>query len=148
MVNSINVAQEVFEARNIDVPQTDMPDYSLEELDAKGHEMMQRLHGERSQNGYAAPGNKITSQLYPVAIQYGYGEIWHRPGLDYRGRMICALGAFTALNLESQLEKFMQSALNVGLSQQEVIECLIQTAPYSGFPKALNALAMAERILV
>ena len=60
---------------------------------------------------------------------------------------MCAVAAFTALNLTVQLEKFIQSALNMGLSKEEVIEVVIQTAPYSGFPKALNALAIAEKVL-
>lgn len=58
-----------------------------------------------------------------------------------------AVAAFIALNLTVQLEKFMQSALNMGLRKEEVIEVVIQTAPYSGFPKALNALAIAEKVL-
>ena len=45
---------------------------------------MQQLHGERATQGYAAPGNKVTGALYPLAIQYGYGEIWFRSGLDLR----------------------------------------------------------------
>ncbi len=147
MVNALNLAHEVFEARGVEVSETSMPDDSLEALDAKGHALMHKLHGERSQQGYASPTNTITAQLYPVAIQYGYGEIWHRPDLDHRSRMICALAAFTALNLTGQLEKFMQSALNLELSREVVVEIIIQTGPYSGFPKALNALALAERVL-
>ena len=146
MVNALALAHEVFADRGMAVPETPMPDDSLEALDAKGRALMQKLHGDRSQQGYASPTSVIANQLYPVAIQYGYGDIWHRPDLDHRSRMICALAAFTALNLTGQLEKFLQSALNMALSQEEVIEVLIQTGPYSGFPKALNALALAERV--
>ena len=39
------------------------------------------------------------------------------------------------------MAKFGQSALNMGLTQTEVIEAIIQTAPLTGFPPALNALA-------
>jgi alkylhydroperoxidase/carboxymuconolactone decarboxylase family protein YurZ len=39
------------------------------------------------------------------------------------------------------VKKFGRSALNVGLSRTEVIEAVIQTAPFSGFAPALNALA-------
>ncbi len=147
MVNSLRLARDVFEACNMVVPDTPIPDASLEELDVKGREMMQTLHGERSQSGYAAPDSPVTSALYDVAIQYGYGDIWQRPDLDTRQRAICAVASFTALNLVTQLEKFLQAALNVGLSKDEVIEVLVQTAPYSGFPKALNALALAEKVL-
>ncbi len=147
MVNALNLAQEVFDERDVEVPETPMPDHSLEELDAMGRALMQKLHGERSQQGYASPTNTTTAKLYPVAIQYGYGEIWHRPGLDHRSWMICAVASFTALNLPGQLEKFVQAALNMELSRDEVIEVIIQTGPYSGFPMALNGLAMVERVL-
>jgi 4-carboxymuconolactone decarboxylase len=101
---------------------------------------MQTLHGERARLGYAAPDNPVTGALYPTAIQYGYGEIWFRPGLERRQRALVAVAGFTALRLPEQVGKFGQSALNVGLSKTEVIEAVIQTAPYFGFPPALNAL--------
>ena len=56
--------------------------------------------------------------------------------------MICTLASFTVLGLESQLRKFGLSALRVGFTRQDVIEAVIQTAPYGGFPRALNALAV------
>jgi len=64
----------------------------------------------------------VTGALYPMAIQYGYGEIWFRPGLDLRQRALVAVAAFTALKLDSQAKKFGQSALNLGLTRTEVIE--------------------------
>jgi 4-carboxymuconolactone decarboxylase len=89
----------------------------------------------------------VTGALYPMAIQYGYGELWFRPGLDRRQRMLCALASFTVLGLEAQVKKFGQSAAAVGLNPQEIIEAVIQTAPYGGFPRALNALAMLSDVL-
>jgi 4-carboxymuconolactone decarboxylase len=143
---SLAVAKEVFSARGLalppDPPRTDTDHM----LDSKGQEVMAQLHGERAQGGYAAPGNAITGTLYPLAIRYGYGELWSRPGLDRRQRMLCALAAFTALGLDAQLRKFAQSACNVGLSQEQVIEAVIQTAPYSGFPRALNGLAILSDV--
>ena len=60
--------------------------------------------------------------------------------------MICAISAFTVLGLESQVQKFGQSALNIGLTKEEVIEVIIQISPYSGFPPALNALEVLHEI--
>jgi 4-carboxymuconolactone decarboxylase len=141
------IAQEVFQSRGVSVPPEPRRTDSNEELDRKGRELMAGLHGERAREGYAAPGNTITGELYPMAIRYGYGELWSRPGLDRRQRMLCALAAFTAMGLESQLRKFAKSALNVGLSRQEVIEAVIQTAPYGGFPRALNGLTIVGEAL-
>ena len=57
-----------------------------------------------------------------------------------------SVAAFTALKLD-QVKKFGESALNMGLSRTEVIEAVIQTAPYSGFAPALNALGMLSEAL-
>jgi len=131
---------EVLGDRDLPFPDDPPEDASLEELTARGTELMHELHGARARLGYAAPDNPVTGALYPTAIQYGYGEIWYRPGLERRQRALVAVAGFTALRMPEQAGKFGQSALNVGLSKTEVIETIIQTAPYTGFPPALNAL--------
>jgi 4-carboxymuconolactone decarboxylase len=138
---ALDVAQAMFTECEVSVPADGLEAASLEALADRGDALLQALHGDRGRQGYAAPDNPVTGALYPVAVQYGYGEIWFRPGLDRRQRALCAVAGFTALRLESQLKKFGQSALNVGCSRTEVIEAVIQTAPFSGFAPALNALA-------
>lgn len=144
---SVAVAQELFQARGLSLGSEPQRDDSIEGLDRNGREVMALLHGERAQEGYAAPGNDVTGALYPMAIRYGYGDLWSRPGLNHRQRMLCALAAFTALGLEGQLKKFARAARNVGLRREEVIEAVIQTAPYGGFPRALNGLAIVGEVL-
>jgi 4-carboxymuconolactone decarboxylase len=139
--DSLDVAGAVFSECKVSVPSDGRETASLETLAARGDALLQTLHGDRGRQGYAAPDNPVTGALYPVAIEYGYGEIWFRPGLDHRQRALCAVAGFTACRLESQVKKFGRSALNVGLSRTEVIEAVIQTAPFSGFAPALNALA-------
>lgn len=139
---SLVLASEVFAARGLPVPPDPPEDASLDELTRRGTALMERLHGDRARHGYAAPDNLITGALYPTAIQYGYGEIWFRPGLDHRARALVAVACFTALRLPEQVAKFGQSALNLGLSKTEIIEAIIQTAPLTGFPPALNALGV------
>jgi 4-carboxymuconolactone decarboxylase len=141
------VAQQVFSARGLTVPPEPPRTDSNEVLDQRGNELMGDLHGDRASQGYAAPGNTVTGALYPSAIRYGYGELWSRPGLDRRQRMLVAIAAFTALGLEGQLKKFGASALNIGLKKEEVVEAIIQTGPYSGFPRALNGLGLLSDTL-
>lgn len=137
---AVEAAAAVFSERGVAMPEETPREDSLEALTARGGQLMQQLHGDRATQGYAAPGNAVTGALYPLAIQYGYGEIWFRPGLDLRQRALIAVAAFTALKLD-QVKKFGVSALNMGLSRTEVIEAVIQTAPLTGFAPALNALA-------
>jgi len=143
---TLALAAVVFAARGLPFPADPPEDVSLEELDRRGAELMGRLHGARATQGYAAPGNPVTGALYPAAIRYGYGEIWARPGLEHRQRALVAVAGFTALRLPEQVAKFGQSALNMGLTQTEVIEAIIQTAPLTGFPPALNALGAISAV--
>jgi 4-carboxymuconolactone decarboxylase len=137
---TLALAGEMFAERGIQFPADPPEDASLETLDRRGAALMAELHGSRATQGYASPDNPVTGQLYPAAIRYGYGEIWSRPGLERRQRALVAVAAFTALRLPDQVAKFGQSALNIGLTQTQVIEAIIQTAPLTGFPPALNAL--------
>ena len=109
--------------------------------------MMLNLHREGSTQGYASPGNTVTAALYPVAIQYGYGAIWFRAGLTHKQRVLLSVSSFTALKLDSQTKKFGKAALNLGATCEEVIEAIIQTAPFSGYAPALNALGLLSDVL-
>lgn len=144
---AVEAAGTVFATRGLAMPEETARDETLEALTARGRQLMEQLHGDRATQGYATPGNTVTGALYPLAVQYGYGEIWFRPGLDLRQRALVAVAAFTALKLDSQVKKFGQSALNIGLSRTEVIEAVIQTAPISGFAPALNALGGLSEVL-
>jgi len=137
---SLALLADILDSLGQPFPPDPPEDASLEDLTARGTGLMNTLHGARARLGYAAPDNPYTGALYPTAIQYGYGEIWFRPGLEHRQRALVAVAGFTALRLPEQVAKFGQSALNVGLTKTEVIEAIVQTAPYTGFPPALNAL--------
>jgi len=146
ILNSLAVAREVFDERGIDVPDAEIPELDDDTLMAAGVDVMNGLHGERAGAGYAAPGNAAAG-LYETAVAYAYGAIWNRPGLNRRQRLICTLASFTSLNLLGQVVKFSRAAFDTGLSKTEIVEAISQTAPYTGFPRALNALAAVDEAL-
>lgn len=145
-LNSLEVVRSVLGDRGMPQPQEALTEADLDELLMMGRQTMQTLHGARSEGGYAAP-DSAASELYATAIDFLYGEVWNRPGISMRQRMICSVAAFTATGLESQQRKFFPSAMNIGLSRTEILEAIAQTGPYSGFPQAFNALAVAEDVL-
>ena len=138
---------EVLNERGLPFPSEPSTDASLEELATRGQALMQDVHQSNSRQGYATPDNPVTYALYELAIQYGYGEIWFRPGLERRQRALVAVAAFTALRLPEQARRFGLAALNLGVTRTEVIEAIVQTAPHSGFPPALNALNALSDVL-
>ena len=123
---AIEIANRVFAARGITLPDDPPDTRSPEEMDADGAAVMANLHGARQAGGYASPDNPVTFSLYQGAIRHGYGQLWVRPGLDLRQRMIVAIAGFTVASLHDSLRKFAVSALNVGLSKVQVAEAAIQ----------------------
>ena len=143
--SACRLAQEVFDAHGVSAADELGPAVSAEELAQLGAAKLTELHGERGTQGYAAPDNKTTGALYTLASAYGYGALWHRAGLTRRQRFICSVASFTALGLEMQVAKFAQSAERNDLVRSENVEIIMQVAPYCGFPRSLNALALVDK---
>jgi 4-carboxymuconolactone decarboxylase len=76
-----------------------------------------------------------------------FGDVYARPGLSLRDRMLVTLSAIAALgHAQPQLAAHVQNALNIGLSREEIAEVFMQIAGYAGFPASLNALATAKDV--
>jgi 4-carboxymuconolactone decarboxylase len=79
--------------------------------------------------------------------EYVFGDVFSRPGLDLKSREIATVAALTALGTAGpQLRAHVRGALNVGCSQQEIIEIMIQMTVYAGFPAALNGVQAAKEV--
>ena len=89
----------------------------------------------------------ISPDLARYALEFVFGDIHSRPGLDLKSREIAAVAALTALgNASPQLRAHIHGALNVGCSKEEVIEIMIEMAAYAGFPAALNGIYAAKEV--
>ncbi|PKR88705.1 4-carboxymuconolactone decarboxylase [Pleomorphomonas diazotrophica] len=99
-------------------------------------------------------GHKVIAALQDIApdfatyiLEFPFGDIYSRPGLDLRAREIATIAALTAMgNATPQLKVHIEAGLNVGLTREEVIEIIIQMAVYAGFPAALNGLFAAKEV--
>jgi 4-carboxymuconolactone decarboxylase len=90
---------------------------------------------------------EIAPDLARYTIEFGYGDIWTRPGLTPRQRQIATIAALSAMgNAAPQLRFHIGGALNVGCTRREIVETFIHTTVYAGFPAALNALAAAREV--
>ena len=91
--------------------------------------------------------NDIAPDFAQYLIEFPFGDIYSRPGLDLKCREIATVAALTALgNAQPQLKVHIRAALNVGCSKAEILEVIMQMAVYAGFPAALNGLFSAKDI--
>ncbi|OLZ72922.1 4-carboxymuconolactone decarboxylase [Streptomyces sp. IMTB 2501] len=117
-----------------------------EERFAHGLDVLRRVDGEAGQRVIDSLAD-ISPELGHQIVSWGFGEIYDRPGLVPRDRQLVTLGMLTALGgCEPQLEVHVNAALNVGLTPEEIVETLLHSAGYCGFPKALNATFMAKKV--
>jgi 4-carboxymuconolactone decarboxylase len=89
----------------------------------------------------------LSPDLARLTVEFPYGDVVSRPGLDLRSRQIATVAALTALgNAPVQLRAHIDIALNVGCTRDEIREVIIQMAVYAGFPAALNGMAAAKEV--
>jgi 4-carboxymuconolactone decarboxylase len=89
----------------------------------------------------------ISPDLGRYIVEFGFGDIYNRPGLTLREREIATIAALTALgNATPQLKVHVHGALNVGCTKDEIVEVMMQTAVYAGFPAAVNGLFAAKEV--
>ena len=99
-----------------------------------GHEKLNKLNEGAGKNIVDNLGD-----LGKYIVEFG-GDIYSRDGLGLRERETATIAMLTVLSKPEQLKVHIQGGLNVGLTYEEIEEIIIHTAPYSGFPTAINAM--------
>ncbi len=114
----------------------------------RGLQKLQEIDGEAGVNVIESLKD-ICPDLGRYVIEFPFGDIYTRPGLDLKSREIATVAALTALgNATPQLKVHIHGALNVGCSRIEVTETILQMAVYAGFPAALNGMLAAKEVFV
>ena len=113
---------------------------------AKGLAKLHEIDGEAGANVINSLRD-IAPDFARYLIEFPFGDIYSRPGLDLRSREIAVVAALTALgNAAPQLKVHVHGALNVGVTKDEIVEVMMQMSVYAGFPAALNGLFAAKDV--
>lgn len=112
----------------------------------RGLENLRKIDGEAGEQVIESLKD-ISPDLARYTIEYPFADIYTHPGLDLRAREIATIAALTAMGTaEGQLKVHIRAGLNVGLSEDEIKEIIIQMSVYAGFPAALNGMAAAKEV--
>jgi len=113
---------------------------------ARGWEKLKEIDGEAGERVIESLKG-IAPDLAGYVIEFPFGDVYSRPGLDLKSREIATVAALTAMgNAAPQLEVHIHGALNVGCTRVEIVEVIIQMAVYAGFPAALNGMTAAKKV--
>jgi 4-carboxymuconolactone decarboxylase len=112
----------------------------------RGWERLKEIDGEAGERVIESLKD-IAPEFADLLIEFPFGDIYSRAGLDLKSREVAVVAALTALgNAAPQLKVHIHGALNVGCTKQEVVEVIMQMAVYAGFPAALNGLFAAKEV--
>jgi 4-carboxymuconolactone decarboxylase len=144
-LNGISAAKEVFERRAVKPAASE-----LERKEGARYDRGLRALNEVS-GGSGADVVKSLEQIAPdlgrFIIEFSYGDIISRPGLDYRTKELATVAMLTALGTAApQLKVHIGGALKVGATREEIVEVIQQMAVYAGFPAALNGIGAAREV--
>lgn len=163
----MNVARRVFEEQGITLPGAEIepvaPMDHKDRRDAMIRVTMECGMGRHAANDpNAAPLQFLKSGVWTAKAndlpveedfnqtggQFGYGECWGRPTLGYRVRCLITVAALQALFANDQLCFHINTALNVGVTPDELHEALAHAGIYAGIAGWRNAANVAREVFL
>lgn len=110
------------------------------ELFEKGVAMRREVLGDAHVERSLAGVTDLTATLQRMVTEWAWGDVWQRPGLSKQERSMLNIGMLTALNRPHELRAHVRGALRNGVSEEKIVEVILQTAIYCGFPAALDSM--------
>jgi 4-carboxymuconolactone decarboxylase len=108
-------------------------------------EVLGEAHVERSLN--AARQDPFMLPIQQMTTEYGWGQVWGRPGLPRKTRSFLSLAFLAALGKHAEFRTHVRGAVNNGATREEIAEVLIQAALYCGMPVGLECFRLAKEVL-
>lgn len=86
-----------------------------------------------------AQGIGAEAVIADLSLEFIFGKVWGRSGLDRKQRSLVTIAVLIALRQTAELQNHLRVGLTNGLTRAEIEEAIVQTAPYAGFPAAWSA---------
>lgn len=144
-LNGVLAARDVFREKGVDAaPVSVLPSTTRYDDGVAGLRAVDGAVGERVVESL----NEIAPDLGRFVVEFAFGEVYSRTGIDLVLRELITVAALAAMGSATpQLKVHMHGFLNVGGKREELVEVITQIAAYAGFPRAINAALAAKEVL-
>src|ERR1700730_9961882 len=113
------------------------PSAGAAERRARGLERLAQLHDEPG-------GVEFLRRMRPLGdwiVDFAFGDVHTRPGLDARERELIIVAVLTTLgSSDPQVAAHTRALRAIDVPWNEIEEAILQTTPYAGIPRAVNAI--------
>ncbi len=123
-----------------------LPEFQGEQFE-KGLKVRKEVLGESYVNASLASADQLTAPLQKLVTEWCWGEVWTRPGLERKTRSFLNLAMLTALNRPHEVKIHVRGALNNGVTEEEIVEVILQAAIYCGVPAAMDSMRIASEVI-
>jgi 4-carboxymuconolactone decarboxylase len=114
----------------------------------RGIDIAERLASDKVAHFVESGVAEVAPDFARMTIEFAFGDLYARDVLDLKSRELIAIAVLAASGTAApQLRVHIESAASSGITKAEIVEALMQTALYAGFPAALNALADCHDLL-
>ena len=88
---------------------------------------------------------EVSPDFGVMTDEYPVGNVMARPGLPMRERSMTIMATLLANRYEFVANGHMNWALNIGITREEVLEIIVQVAPYTSWPVGAEIFELVER---
>ena len=114
----------------------------------RGIDIAEQLASDKVAHFVESGVAEVAPDFARMTIEFAFGDLYARDALDLRSRELIAIAVLAASGTAApQLRVHIESAASSGITKAEIVEALMQTALYAGFPTALKALADCHDLL-
>ena len=111
----------------------------------RGLETAIELAGQEAVQSFLDDLEPISESTARLLIETVFGTLHHDPGLDARERELVTLTALAVLgDTEKEFKIHLAIAHRIGIPPSSVVALFAHVSAYAGFPRTLNALAVAK----
>ncbi len=136
----LKITNEVFEARNIELPLPEQATTTTENRREAGTQAQVDIFGEGMRDFWQS-GPIESKHINLWLADNCFGDYYTRTGLDYKQREMITFCFLAAQGgCEPQLTSHAAANMRIGNDKAFLIQIISQCLPYIGYPRSLNAL--------
>jgi 4-carboxymuconolactone decarboxylase len=114
---------------------------------AQGARVRAEVLGQAYVSKPGAAPTKFQKAFQEFTVDHCWGNVWVRPGLERKTRSMLNLAMLSVMARWHEFEIHVRGALNNGVTEDEIIEIVLQAGVYAGVPIASEGMRAAERVV-
>jgi 4-carboxymuconolactone decarboxylase len=113
----------------------------------KGSAIRRQVLGAAHVDQTGVAPTKMQAAFRKFTTENCWGTVWVREGLSHKQRSMLNLAMLSVMARWHEFEVHVRGALNNGVSEDEIIEILLQAGVYAGVPIAAEGFRIADRVI-